>query len=385
METEKQEAGTGRLIARLVAKGLKYRLYKYGNATPPLEALSLEITRRCVARCVMCNIWKTPASSPELSLPALTGLLSSPGLRALKELDITGGEPFLREDLADLLTTICSLKARHFPALCSVAVTSNGFLTDRILDVSRRVVPLMKNSGIDLIIVFAMDAIGSLHDTIRRVPKGWPKLDASIQGMKAMRESHGNVIIGLKTTVLPVNVGELEGIAGYAEKNGLFTIISPCIITGNRYGNTDLEENLRFSPEDIRRVLQFYKSPRFMWGFHRDLLVRFFEKGETVKPCSAGFNYFFMRSTGELFPCPLIKESLGTYPDSSFDDLIRTGKARAFRRKVGSFRECRSCTEPGLERYALPFEGFHYLRMFLKTGKKGFLDLHRHMGLDKYV
>ena len=66
-------------------------------------------------------------------------------------------------------------------------------------------------------------------------------------------------------------------------------------------------------------------------------------------------------------------------------ELIRSRTARQFRRRIGTFKECTSCTEPGLERYALPFEGFSYLKLFLALGKKDFLTFHTHMGLDKYI
>jgi hypothetical protein len=60
-------------------------------------------------------------------------------------------------------------------------------------------------------------------------------------------------------------------------------------------------------------------------------------------------------------------------------------KAVAFRKKVGEFPECEDCTEPGLERYALPYEGFIYLGMLFKYGPKEFHELHNHLGLEKYV
>ena len=64
-------------------------------------------------------------------------------------------------------------------------------------------------------------------------------------------------------------------------------------------------------------------------------------------------------------------------------DLVRFGFPSYKRSEP--FVECRSCTEPGLERYALPFEGFHYLKLLLSLGKSDFLAFHAHMGLDKYV
>ena len=102
------------------------------------------------------------------------------------------------------------------------------------------------------------------------------------------------------------------------------------------------------------------------------------------KPCSCGFNYFFVRSTGELFLCPLIDLGFGNINERPVKDLFFSEKASQFRRKVGNFPECRRCTEPGLERYALPYEGLTYLTLLLKMGKEKFLQLHRHMGLDKY-
>ena len=370
---------------KLALRGLLYRFYKYSGYAPDPEVLSLEITRRCVARCIMCNIWKTPRDASECSLSDWTELLSSPVCKKIKELDITGGEPFLREDLAALLKNICSLKTNRLCELRSVAITTNGFLTEKILSVLEEISPQAKEKGLDLIVVFALDAVGPLHERIRNVKNAWPKLEASIDGAKKIRERYGNVIIGLKTTILPVNINELDSITEYAKQNGLFTIISPCIITGNRYNNTDLETELSFSEEDINKMIRFYESPDFMWSYHREVLLNFLRNHQTSKPCSAGFNYYFIRSTGDVFPCPLIKYSLGNYTRTSMRDILSSAAARNFRKDIGRFRECRSCTEPGLERYALPFEGFRYLQMLFRSGKHHFLPLHRHMGLDKYI
>ncbi len=370
---------------KLALKSILFRFYKFSGYAPDPEVLSLEITRRCIARCVMCNIWKTPRDAPECSLSEWTELLSSPVFGKIKELDITGGEPFLREDLKSLLKNICNLKTSRLRELKSVAITTNGFLTAKILSVLREVSPLFKEKGLDLVIVFAMDAIGELHDRIRNVEHAWQKLERSIHGAIKIRQSYGNVIIGLKTTILPVNINELHAIAEYAEQQGLFTIRSPCIITRNRYNNTDLQKDLVFSREDINKMILFYDGPHFLWSYHREVLAKLFKSGHVDKPCSAGFNYYFIRSTGDVYPCPLINHNLGNYRTTPVKNIISSAVAGDFRKKIGNFRECHSCTEPGLERYALPFEGFCYLRLLLKSGRGNFISLHRHMGLDKYL
>ncbi|MBE9505002.1 MAG: SPASM domain-containing protein, partial [Proteobacteria bacterium] len=131
-------------------------------------------------------------------------------------------------------------------------------------------------------------------------------------------------------------------------------------------------------------MIEFYESEAFRWSYHRDTLVEFFKKGVTKKPCSCGFNYFFVRSTGELFLCPLVNISMGNIKETRLRHLFFSEKASQFRQNVGKFAECRRCTEPGLERYALPYEGFTYLSLLLKKGRREFLQLHQHMGLDKY-
>jgi MoaA/NifB/PqqE/SkfB family radical SAM enzyme len=370
---------------KLALKSILFRFYKFSGYAPDPEVLSLEITRRCIARCVMCNIWKTPRDAPECSLSDWTELLSSPVFGKIKELDITGGEPFLRDDLKSLLKNICSLKTSRLRELKSVAITTNGFLTAKILSILREVSPLFKGKGLDLVIVFAMDAVGQLHDRIRNVEHAWKKLERSIHGAIKIRQNYGNVIIGLKTTILPVNINELNAIAEYAEQNGLFTIISPCIITDNRYNNTDLKKDLVFGREDIKKMVRFYEGSHFMWSYHREVLLKLLKNYPAEKPCSAGFNYYFIRSTGDVYPCPLTNHSLGNYRTTPIKKIISSAGAANFRRNIGNFRECHSCTEPGLERYALPFEGFRYLGLLLKSGRGNFISLHKHMGLDKYI
>lgn len=373
-----------KLATRLLINGLRFQYLKRRGLPGSPQAISLEITHNCIAKCVMCNIWKIPREVQDLSMGHWIHLLSSDLLSDLRELDITGGEPFLRDDLPQFFSGICRLKQKSLKALQSIAVTTNGFLTGRVLECAQEILPKLGDRGIDLVMVCAMDAIGDIHERIRNYPDAWSKVNETIQGLKKLRETFSNLVIGLKTTILPINVQELQELALYAETNGLFTIISPCIITDARYLNPDRAHDLVFSQEDIQEMIKFYESDAFQWSVHGDTVVRFFKNGVTTKPCSCGFNYFFVRSTGQLFLCPLINISMGNIKESPIGELLHSKKAFQFRRNIGRFPECRRCTEPGLERYALPYEGFTYLSLLLRKGRQEFLELHRHMGLDKY-
>lgn len=372
------------LLARLMANGLGHRLSRLTGRPAPLQALSLEITHRCLARCLMCNIWKVPQSVQDIPLSDWVGLLSSPGLAELRELDITGGEPFLRDDLADLVRATAGLKQSRLPQLRSLAVTTNGFLTGRILEAAGAMAQSLAEKEIDLVFACALDAVGELHNRIRGVEGGWERLKATIEGLIDLREAYPNLVLGIKTTVLPQTVDHLKAVAAFAQASGLFAIISPCLITANRYQNMDRQAELRFADSELARLAQFYKEASLEWSYHQKIIRDLLSAGRVTKPCTAGFNYLFIRHTGQVHPCPLIDYSLGDFTRQPLLDLHSSKKAVLFRRSAGSFGECATCTEPGLERYALPAEGFTYARLLCTMKADEFQQLHAHLGLDKY-
>jgi MoaA/NifB/PqqE/SkfB family radical SAM enzyme len=373
------------LIAKLLGNGLRHKyLALQGRPLKP-RALSIEITHRCVARCLMCNIWKTPASQPELGVEDWLRLLDNDLFSELVELDVTGGEPFLKENIAQLFIGIAGLATGNLANLKSIAVTSNGYLTEAILPVLDRVLPILRARGIDLVMVCAMDAVGELHDKIRRLDGIFAKLSQTIDGLMGLRKAHGNLVIGLKTTILPMNVEELQAIADFADERGLFTIISPCIITSGRYLNPDMKDDFLFNSEQKQQMIDFFESGDSRWSYHNQIVIDYLVNGQTHKPCTCGFNYFFVRSNGEVLLCPLISQSFGKLKSQNIKHIYFSHDADEFRKKVGKLPQCASCTEPGLERYALPFEGFKYLSTIPRIGLKKFIQLHQHMGLDKYV
>jgi MoaA/NifB/PqqE/SkfB family radical SAM enzyme len=372
------------LAWQLLKKGVRFRYLRAVGKMQKPQAVSLEVTHRCIAKCAMCNIWRIPKDTPLLSADDWLRLLSQDLFSDLVELDITGGEPFLRSDLADILTTVCRLNRRYLPSLQSIAVTTNGILTDCILSESRKILLEAERVGVGLIMVCAMDAVGGDHDAIRRYPGAWKKVDQTIQGLKDLRADFSNLIIGLKATILPSNVGHLDAITNYAAQHALFTIISPCIVTNGRYLNADRAADLAFTPQQVQRMIRFFQKGTSRWSFHEDRLVQYLQTGRMKKPCSCGFNYFFIRSQGELMPCPMIDVSLGNVMQTPIEKLLTSPKAARQRRRVGRFAECLHCTEPGLERYSLPHEGWSYLSLLPKMGSERFLEMHYHMGLDKY-
>ncbi|MBW2202628.1 MAG: hypothetical protein JRF52_00675 [Deltaproteobacteria bacterium] len=57
-----------KLTTRLLINGLRFQYLKWKGLPGSPQAISLEITHNCIAKCVMCNIWKIPREVKDLSM-----------------------------------------------------------------------------------------------------------------------------------------------------------------------------------------------------------------------------------------------------------------------------------------------------------------------------
>ena len=91
----------------------------------PTDA-SIILTYRCPMRCQMCNIWKNP-TNPHEELKA-SDLRSLP---KLKFINLTGGEPFVREDIAEIVEECY----RHTDR---IVISTSGYFEDRVIALAKR-------------------------------------------------------------------------------------------------------------------------------------------------------------------------------------------------------------------------------------------------------
>ena len=91
-------------------------------------------TYRCPMRCKMCNIWDNPTKTSEEFKPELLEKLPK-----LHHINITGGEPFIREDIEDIVKILLTKGER-------VVFASSGYFNDRIIKLFEK----YKNELLDL-------------------------------------------------------------------------------------------------------------------------------------------------------------------------------------------------------------------------------------------
>ena len=89
--------------------------------------ISIITTYRCPMQCKMCNIWKNP-TDPRLEIqPEELEILPH-----VKFINITGGEPFIREDL-DKIVEVAFRKAPR------VVISTSGWFEERVLELARKI------------------------------------------------------------------------------------------------------------------------------------------------------------------------------------------------------------------------------------------------------
>ena len=167
----------------------------------PIDCV-LALTYRCNSRCTMCDIWKME-NSPELPVLEFAKLPSS-----LRDINLSGGEPFLRQDLAEIVAVV----AKACPQARFV-ISSNGFATELILEQMKKVLKIKPDIGIAI----SVDGIGEMHNEIRGIPGGFDRTIATVKGLKAL----GMTNLRLAFTTNEKNINHLSKVYNLAQELGV--------------------------------------------------------------------------------------------------------------------------------------------------------------------
>ena len=180
------------------------------RAGAPVQ-LYLVLNAECDLRCRMCRFWQGVYEEPGreiLTTAEIVTLFDECADAGTRSVILTGGEPFLRPDLLDLVDAAAS----RFPF---VRLQTNGLhLTE---DAAGRLVA----SGLDVLWV-SLDGVGETHDRIRGRDGAFETILAGLQRLRAAKKESAGARPDLfvNVTVLPENREELEPLLDLAEDVG---------------------------------------------------------------------------------------------------------------------------------------------------------------------
>ncbi|MDE6039589.1 MAG: radical SAM protein, partial [Paramuribaculum sp.] len=162
----------------------------------PTDA-SIILTYRCPMRCKMCNIWKNPTDKKE-EIKA-SDLKSLP---RLKFINLTGGEPFIREDLAEIVEECYKHTDR-------IVISTSGWFDDRVIDLARK----FPNIGIRI----SIEGLKDKNDELRGREGGFEKGYRTLLKLKEM----GLKDIGFGCTVSNNNSSDMLELYQLSRRLGL--------------------------------------------------------------------------------------------------------------------------------------------------------------------
>ncbi|MEA3409628.1 MAG: radical SAM protein, partial [Candidatus Eisenbacteria bacterium] len=127
------------------------------------------VTYRCNARCTVCDIWKNESRADEEIAPSDYAWLP----RSLRSVNVSGGEPFLRDDLVEIVSVIERVCPR-----ARVVISTNGLNPSRI--------EAMMGKMTHIAVRVSVDGVGAKHDEIRGIDGAYDKALDTVRRLKGL-------------------------------------------------------------------------------------------------------------------------------------------------------------------------------------------------------
>ncbi len=285
----------------------------------------IAVTLNCNSRCIMCDIWKNRITNELLPQE----FLKIPP--SLVDINITGGEPFLRKDLVEIIANMkkAAPKAR-------LVMISNGFMPHRAAE------DLPKIHTIDPKFAFrvSIDGIGKAHDEIRRIPGGFEKILKTLD----VARTAGIKDLGVSFTAIDQNIQEIPKVRKFCvERNLEFSVTvatNSVIYFGPDKGSMrpKNQKNLEEQLLNLSRDHYGHLSPKeIVRGWFVKGLVDYMRTGKRSLPCDAGQGFYYMDSIGNVYTCHLKPWIMGNIRQDSLEAIF---KRNIHAKKVAACNAC---------------------------------------------
>lgn len=296
------------------------------------------VTYRCNARCSMCNRYKAP-SRPEEELTVET-------IRKLPQMNfvnVTGGEPFIRTDLADIIEELYKKTDR-------VVISTNGFFTDRIIALCEKFPSL----GIRI----SIEGLEKTNNEIRGLENGFNRGYTTLKRLVDM--NHPDVGFGM--TVQDKNAPDLVPLYKISNELGMefatatlhnsFYFVEAKNIIHDRQMVAKNIEDL------INELLNSNSPKKWFRAYFNHGLINYIYGQKRLLPCDMSVDTFFIDPYGDVMPCngTKDKEVMGNLNDSTWDELWNGEQAQEVRKRVSCGNCDRECwmigsASPAMKKY----------------------------------
>lgn len=279
--------------------------------TPLPTDASIITTYRCCMKCKMCNIWRYPTDIKREIQPKELEILPP-----LKFINITGGEPFVRRDLDEIV-------AISFQKAPRVVISTSGYQVDEILKLAEQ----FPRIGIRV----SIEGLSTINDYLRGRDSGFDRGLKTLLGLKRM----GVKDIGFGITVSNNNSADMLEL--YDLSRSLKMEFATAAYHNSYYFHkddneiTNQDEVTGHFYELIDRLLKENSPKSWFRAFFNMGLINYVKGNRRLLPCEAGTVNFFIDPYGEVYPCNGLeerywKESFGNIRNVDSFDQVWTGE-----------------------------------------------------------
>lgn len=222
-------------------------LHRKGHALGlPISGI-FELTPRCNFNCKMCYVHLPEAEQKrrgqELTAAQWISLAEQTKDAGTVFLLLTGGEPFLRGDFAEIYEKIAQMGF-------SLTVNSNGYLLDRLFPLFRRLPPAK----------FHITLYGTGNETYEKLC-GVPAYDRVIRNIRALREE--GIAVRVNISITPDNLADVQSIYEQAQSLGAMIQSAGYMFPPRRMWPETAESVFRMEPEEAARIMAKLDRMRF--------------------------------------------------------------------------------------------------------------------------
>ena len=256
-----------------------------------LFGVLLELTHRCPCDCEHCLLIRKPED--ELSLGELGELFKQLKDIGVFNLGLTGGEPFLRNDIFEILEL-----ARKDQFLVTILTT--GVLIKK--DEARR----LKELGITSLEISLLGAKAETHDSIMRFPGAFDRMMAAVGFLK-----EEDLTVRFKSTLMLPNWKELSDMIQIAKDANC--PISTSISVSPRVDGDLSPLSMALTRDEICQLDQA--------GVYGGIMPGEEHNTGAVLTCRAGKTVGAISPKGDVYPCIILRNSIGNIRDESLASL----------------------------------------------------------------
>jgi AdoMet-dependent heme synthase len=251
----------------------------------------IEITRRCNLRCPHCftsSGGAAHAGPSEQTLRALLGDLARAGIRAIA---ISGGEPLLRRDLADLIRFGRDLGIREF------SIVTNGFYADSAT------VRALCEAGLGGVQV-SLDGVDAIdHARVRGC-----ELRDYYRALRAVRSfQDAGLTVDIATILSPRNIERGPEMAMLCEVLGARSLRYCTFVPTGRAADREIARAYDLDPSNADAFLALMRTLNQTPGGRLRILIDHgigpWIEGAAFQ-CESGSRVAYLSAEGDLYPCP---------------------------------------------------------------------------------